>query len=429
VEDRLVLLRELFCEPAQGDPVIVPVHAAIGEYMKRLEIDRRFFPLAVVVMMVDHAIGRLRRAQTLDRRSASGRAKAALRKLEAENRDLAQVSAATRDVLLREWDPIGRKGVAVKDRHRNDYVEYIGALAKWTDSLFPDRSLAATSGGEYLTLSDERGQIDGQARADRRMSVSIPILMYHEVTPRPPDAFRKYAITPRTFARQMRWLASEGYNPISLQDLLDARINHKRLPPRPVILTFDDGYRECVQNAVPILKEHGFTATFYIVAGLVGKTSGWLVKERGVELALADWSSIRELHAAGLELGSHGMTHVRLTGLSSAECREELLESRQLLQDRLGCAVRDLAYPFGHFDDRIRALAEGAGYRSACSVRIGLSSLNDDLFALTRVPINGDESLPDFICRLHTARAVRRYFRDAVRGVRRHLQRGVDASP
>jgi peptidoglycan/xylan/chitin deacetylase (PgdA/CDA1 family) len=253
--------------------------------------------------------------------------------------------------------------------------------------------------------------------------------MYHEITSRPPGAYRKYAITPRTFARQMRWLAFEGYHPISLQDLLDARTDHKRLPTRPVIVTFDDGYRDCVNNAVPILKEHGFTATFYIVAGLVGKTSRWLVKERGLELPLADWGLLRDLHAAGLELGSHGLTHARLTELSPAACREELLESRHLMKDRLGHEVRHLAYPFGCFDDRVRALAEEVGFRSACSVRIGLSSRNDDPLALARVPINGEETLQDFICRVHTARTVAEYFGYAVRGVRRRLRRGVDASP
>ncbi len=389
LEDRLVLLRELFCEPARGDRAFVPVHAAIGEYMKRLEIDRGFFPLALVIMTVEHAIGRFRRAQTLDRRSASGR-----------------------------------------ERHDNDYVNYIGVLAECTDSLFADRSVAATSGAGFPALSDKRGRIDvRQAHADRRMSTSIPILMYHEVTSRPPVAYRKYAITPRTFARQMRWLAFEGYHPISLQDLFDARTDQKRLPTRPVIVTFDDGYRDCVNNAVPILKEHGFTATFFIVAGLVGKTSRWLVKERGFELPLADWSSLRDLRSAGLELGSHGMTHARLTELSSAVCREELLESRQLMEDRLGHEVRHLAYPFGSFDHRVRALAEEVGYRSGCSVRIGLSSRNDDSLALARVPINGDENLSDFICRIHTARTVAEYFEYTVRGARQHIRRGIGASP
>jgi peptidoglycan/xylan/chitin deacetylase (PgdA/CDA1 family) len=259
--------------------------------------------------------------------------------------------------------------------------------------------------------------------------MSIPILMYHQVASRPLDAYRKYVITPRTFAHHMRWLAFEGYNPISFQDLLVARTNHLRLPDRPVILTFDDGYQECIDNAVPILKEHGFTATFYIVAGLVGKTSRWLVNERGIELPLADWSSIRELHAAGFELGSHAMTHTRLTELSSAACRQELLESRRLMEDRLGHEVRHLAYPFGCFDDRVRALAGEVGYRSACSVRIGLSSLRDDQLALTRVPINGDENLPDFVCRLHTARTIPGFFRDAVQGIRRRLRGEVGASP
>lgn len=251
--------------------------------------------------------------------------------------------------------------------------------------------------------------------------------MYHEVTDRPPEGYRKYALTREAFSRQMRWLAICGYQPVTPQDLLDAQLNRKRLPARPVILTFDDGYRDCVNNTVPILKRHGFTAIFYIVAGLVGGTSRWLLKERGFELPLADWRSVERLDAAGFELGSHSMTHPRLTELSSAACREELVESRRLIEKRLGHKVVHLSYPFGRLDDRVRSLAEEAGYRSACSVRTGLSSLDDDRLALARVPVNGDETLRDFIWRLQTALTITGYFASAFRGVRRRLRRAVCA--
>src|SRR5262249_14405581 len=158
------------------------------------------------------------------------------------------------------------------------------------------------------------------------------------------------------------------------------------------------------------------------------KRSRWLVKERGVDLPLADWRSIRELRAAGMEVGSHGMTHSRLTEFSPDACREELLESRKLMEDRLGHEVRYLAYPFGYLNDRVRAQAKEIGYLSACSVRIGFSSLLDDVLALRRIPVNGNETLPDFICRLRTARSVAEYFGNSARGVWGRLPKQIGVS-
>ena len=100
------------------------------------------------------------------------------------------------------------------------------------------------------------------------------------------------------------------------------------------------------------------------------------------------------------------MTHPRLTQLSPAACREELLRSRLVLEDQLGHEVRHLAYPFGLYDRMVCAIAAESGYRSACSVRIGFSAPDDDVLALHRVPVLGQDSLLDFVCRLHTAQSV-----------------------
>jgi peptidoglycan/xylan/chitin deacetylase (PgdA/CDA1 family) len=254
---------------------------------------------------------------------------------------------------------------------------------------------------------------------------AIPILMYHQVTPQPCPAFSKYAVTLKAFAAQIRWLAGAGYTPISLDALLAYRSGRGTLPLRPVIITFDDGFQDCADHAVPILKTHSFTAIFYLVAGLVGKTSRWLLSERGIEFPLLDWATARQLKAAGFHCGSHSMSHPRLADLSPALCREELLWSRQLLEDNLGHEVRHLAYPFGSFNESVRAIAAETGYRSACSVRIGLSTVDDDPLVLHRVPISGQDSLLDFICRLRTARSLREFMRGKVWALQRrfHLHR------
>ena len=260
-------------------------------------------------------------------------------------------------------------------------------------------------------------QPGGDARAP-----AVPILMYHEVSPRVSPAYRKYVVTPRVFAAQMRCLALAGYRAIGLDALLAHRRSGAPLPERPVVITFDDGFRDCVEHASPILQAFGFTATFYLVAGLMGQSSRWMERERGLTLPLIDWRTARDLLAAGFTCGSHTVTHPRLATLPDAECRDELQRARETLEERLGCAIPHLAYPFGSYDARVQALAAASGYRSACSVRPGLSGPADDPLALHRVPVVGYESLPTFLCRLRTALPPGEWLRRRARGAWRRLR-------
>lgn len=238
---------------------------------------------------------------------------------------------------------------------------------------------------------------------ERNAGAKVPILMYHQVTPDPLPAFRKYSVHRDDFAAQMNWLASAGYTSIGFDHLLRSRRGEDVLPLRPVIITFDDGFRECVEHAVPILEAVRFTAIFFLVAGLMGKGSRWLLAERGLDLPLIDWEAARSLVAYGFDCGVHTMHHPHLANLSTAACHEELRASRLLLEDRLGRPVPHLAYPFGSYDERVRAIAAELGYHSACTVREGFSTPTDDPLALPRVPVLGEDSLRDFQRRLQTA--------------------------
>jgi peptidoglycan/xylan/chitin deacetylase (PgdA/CDA1 family) len=110
---------------------------------------------------------------------------------------------------------------------------------------------------------------------------SVPILMYHQVSRRPHPAFRKYTVTARAFAAQMAWLAWAGYRAITLDAVLAARTGRDSLPRRPVVITFDDGFQDCWDYAVPVLRSRGFRATFFLVAGLIGGRSTWPLREKG----------------------------------------------------------------------------------------------------------------------------------------------------
>lgn len=256
----------------------------------------------------------------------------------------------------------------------------------------------------------------------------VPILMYHEVAPVAPRGFEKYVVTPAMFAAQMRWLALAGYTPIAPDALVAARRGGRALPSRPVVITFDDGFAACARHVAPVLAMHGFTAVFFVVSGLVGEPSRWLLAERGIELPLADWRALRALHDAGIACGSHTVSHPRLTALPSAAVREELCDSRQRLEDALGVAVTDLAYPFGVWDERVAAIAAECGYATACTVTIALSTEGDAPLALPRVPVTGHDSLLDFACRLRTAHGARDRLRAAVRRMLRRSPAAAAAS-
>jgi peptidoglycan/xylan/chitin deacetylase (PgdA/CDA1 family) len=213
----------------------------------------------------------------------------------------------------------------------------------------------------------------------------VPILTYHQITPAPHPRYAKYAITPHDFAIQLQWIADNGFVPVRLEDLFGtARCD---VPAKPIVLTFDDGFEDCLEHAVPVLQRHSFTATFFLVAGSVGRTSRWLLEERSLEYRLIDWPSARMLLKAGFECGAHGMNHRRLATLSTAECLHELMDARVRLEDNLNSPIRHLSYPFGSFNPAVRNMAAECGYVSACTVEPGIASTEDDPLTLKRLHV------------------------------------------
>lgn len=229
--------------------------------------------------------------------------------------------------------------------------------------------------------------------------------MYHDVSPEPDPAFRRYSVTAGEFARQMTWLARSGYETIDLDGLLAARRGQRDLPDRPVVITFDDGLRSCAAHAVPVLRERGFTAVFFLVTDLMGATSRWMRAELGVEFPLFDWETAGTLAAAGFQIGAHTATHPRLTTLDAGRCRAELAGAREQLERELGRPAVHLAYPFGDWNAEVRGIAAETGYATACSTRPGLSDPGDDPLALHRVTVYGHDSPAAFRCRVRTGRA------------------------
>jgi peptidoglycan/xylan/chitin deacetylase (PgdA/CDA1 family) len=188
------------------------------------------------------------------------------------------------------------------------------------------------------------------------------ILMYHSVADAAEDP-SNLCVSPSRFAEQMAVLQRLGLRGVSIGSLIDAmRVGRER---GLVGITFDDGYLDVLEAALPELKRRGFTATAFVIAGRLGGTNEWA---KGPSLPLLSNSQVSELADAGIEIGAHSMTHVPLAGLAASQLQAEVSESRARLGELVGVPVRGFAYPYGSLDATARRAVEDAGYDYACAV-------------------------------------------------------------
>ena len=200
--------------------------------------------------------------------------------------------------------------------------------------------------------------------ASHTRHIRIPILMYHRIDRLEaglPAITRRLTVDPGDFERQMLWLKRHGFHTITQAQLLAALDDRRPLPAKPVLLTFDDGYRDVLGKASPVIARLGMHATAYVITGrLSGADPSFLTRPQ-----------LRSLERRGIEIGSHTVTHAALVDTGDAEALEELADSRRTLERALGHQVPWLAYPYGSYDSRVAALAARAGYVLAVTTDAG----------------------------------------------------------
>ena len=227
--------------------------------------------------------------------------------------------------------------------------------------------------------------------------MGVSVLMYHSIASESSTRFRQWTVAPKRFAAQMAMLAAEGYTPLTVTDYVNRRWGRGgALPPRPVVLTFDDGFADFATAAMPVLATQGFVATLYLTTQYIGSTSRWLVREGEAERSMLNWEQVREIHAAGIECAAHTHTHAELDVLSAAALREEIVHPRALLQTHAGVTATSFAYPFGYDSAAVRRAVRDAGYTTACAVRYRPSYLTDNPLALARLIVTADTTTDDF---------------------------------
>jgi peptidoglycan/xylan/chitin deacetylase (PgdA/CDA1 family) len=259
------------------------------------------------------------------------------------------------------------------------------AFGRWE---IPDYGDQADHGGwvsEEAAKSQAAGEeVELPERAD------VPILMYHYVSELPPDPDRyrvDLTVLPEDFKAQLQYLADAGYHTITLTDLYLHFTRGYPLPEKPIVLTFDDGYRDAYEVAFPLLLDHGFTATFFVLA-----TPAHFEWENYLT-----WGQMSEMAQAGMEIQAHGRDHVDLRGASYEYLVYQVLGIQEAIAHHVGEPSRFFCYPSGRYDDNVVAVLESAGYWGAVTTEWGRTQTREELFLMPRIRVRGTGTLESFI--------------------------------
>lgn len=199
----------------------------------------------------------------------------------------------------------------------------------------------------------------------------IPVLTYHHIGA---DAGWLY-VSETDFEQQLLYLRGQGYTPISVAELAAGLSGKAKLPNRPIVLTFDDGYDDNYRAALPILLRQGMRASFFVVTGKIGQP-GYMT-----------WSQARQMREQGMEVGSHTVHHYTLNEINLKEMERELLASRLMLESNLPAAPAVFANPFGETAPAVVDLLARTGYQAACSSVVGLNRPGENLFMIRRLSV------------------------------------------
>jgi peptidoglycan/xylan/chitin deacetylase (PgdA/CDA1 family) len=255
-----------------------------------------------------------------------------------------------------------------------------GGHGRAASPLEGQTSTAALSGGSpSAEVRNATPQPDWRPYTD-----PVPILEYHVLGAAPADEpYPDLYVSRPDFHRQMDWLAEHGYEAVTLQQVEEAWYHGAQLPPKPVVISFDDGYRPQFTYALPELKRHGW-------AGVLN------LKAEGSDLYP---SNVEAMIAAGWEIAAHTIHHLDLTELDGAQLREEVAGSRKILQREYGVPVKNFCYPAGQFDATVIAAVEAAGYTGATTEIAGFAD-RDHPYELDRFEILGSEGLAGMVADL-----------------------------
>ncbi len=226
------------------------------------------------------------------------------------------------------------------------------------------------------------------ASATSSHSIKVPVLVYHSVRAYIPGESKyqdAYDVTPELLEEQLKYIRDHGYTTITFADVV-ANFDHGTpLPAKPVILSFDDGWRNEYEHAFPLLKKYNMKGTFFIFTNPINRKEHWVT-----------WDEVKEMDAAGMEIGGHTRTHPILTKIKTdAELDKEIAGSKKIIEEHLGHPIRVFAYPFGLENAQVEAAVKRAGYVLARTTLSGV--WNDPAHALQFHGTLVSDHMSDFV--------------------------------
>ncbi len=227
------------------------------------------------------------------------------------------------------------------------------------------------------------------------LNLTVPILMYHYVSTPPDgaDAIRRdLSVTPEQFEAQLAYLRQNGYQTITMRDLIFALSGHTTLPDKPIILTFDDGYRDNYENAFPLLRKYGYVGVFFVFTQVIDTYN----------VSYLTWEMVKEMHQGGMEFGSHSYRHSDLTNRDVDFLVYEILGSKEAIEERIGEPVRFFSYPSGRYDELTIRVLDSANFWSAVTTQWGIEQSFIDRFEMYRIRVRGNDTVDDLAEKLNS---------------------------
>lgn len=232
---------------------------------------------------------------------------------------------------------------------------------------------------------------------------NIKVLMYHRILKERPDRLTNWHyVTVEDFKKQMKIIQKLGYTTITFYDYKLYLEGELTLPKRPIIITFDDGYSDIFENAIPVLQEMNMTAVIFAMGNRELKKFYWDTDEDNVVSLLASNEQLRSASQNGFEIGSHSMNHIDLSTITNEDAYDEITRSKRRIESVIGETVHTFAYPYGSVNERIRNIVKETSYSFACGVFTGPPHFDGDRYDFRRISIKQNTGIIRFLLRLKT---------------------------
>jgi peptidoglycan/xylan/chitin deacetylase (PgdA/CDA1 family) len=238
---------------------------------------------------------------------------------------------------------------------------------------------------------------------EQENTYKIKVLMYHRVVQELPEKYNHWHhVTVTEFRKQLKLIDRLGYTPITFTDYKLYKEDKLTLPSKPIILTFDDGYMDTFENAIPIMMEKGMKGVVFVMGNRKLTRAEWDERDEEDICPLMTNKQIKITRRLGFEIGSHAMRHVVLSELTDFEANYTIRKSKEEIESILQEPIHSFSYPYGQFDKRIAQIVSDSGYLFACGVYTGSPKFGKTMFDFRRLAINQHTSIQSFALKLIT---------------------------